>query len=772
MRALFRLLVIVSCTLAVSQVADAAPTAIEYFHNGYGHYFVTASPQEIAALDAGTPPGWTRTGESFEVLAVGTYGASNVCRFWSGQTFAPKSSHFYTSNAAECAERRGDPAWTYEGERFALLMPDGGGTCADGAIPLYRLYNEGIGNAPNHRYTTSLTIRAGMLAQGWSAEGVGSGVVGCVLPSLQPVLVKGHVIGGGAIEGALVCHDGNRSGRCDTGEAQAYTDADGAYQLTIPNDVPVPLVAEVIAGRARDGGEPQSTVGASYRMSTPSRAYGTAITPFSTLVQLTDRSDYLLAEDQVRGLIGLPPYFDIRITAPAKAGSLTQSVAKWVVSALQRNGLALDLSAPNALDTVISSFSIALTDLPQLSITTKGGVPIESKEVYVDATYVLTNPAAAVPTVTLNGRIRGRGHSTWGQPKNPYKVQFTNDASYAAIADVLGMRKQRNWALLADYFDRSLIRNKLALSLGTSSVFNDGIKWTPSGQHVEVRLNGDYVGVYLLTEDIRIDPARLNLKRMSSNAAANEVDGGYIVEVDVRLDCYKGEDLDLQLVTPYEVPICIDTPDEEAITQDQLAWIKNLLVGIERDLYRSNRLDGINATSFVDWYLIQELFRNNDAIFLSSDFMWKDTAAAANPKDRRLNMGPLWDFDRGAGNVNYNDNWLVEGCWVSKAYQPNWFSKLFDNPDFLALTISRWKQKRPTLEQYLSFSIDTFARRLMVAAQRNFQRWPIFDVRLTNYYVFSSHDEEVAFVRRFLNDRMVWMDQAFATPEAFNAMCK
>jgi len=771
MRALLRLLVIVSCTLATSQGAHATPTAIEYFHNGYGHYFVTASPQEIAALDAGTLPGWTRTGESFEVLAVGTYGASNVCRFWSGQTFAPKSSHFYTSNAAECAERRGDPAWTYEGERFALMLPDGAGACSGGAIPLYRLYNDGIGNAPNHRYTTSLSIRAGMLAQGWDAEGMGRGVVGCVLPSLAPELVKGRVIDG-TIEGALVCHDANRNGRCDAGEAQAYTDAGGAYELTIPKDLLVPLVAEVIAGRARDSDEPQSTVDVSYRMSTPSRAYGTDITPFSTLVQLTGRDDYLLAEDQVLGLLGLPPYYGIRMSAPAKAGSLTQSVAKWIVKALKANGLALDLSAPTALDTVVSSFSIALADLPQLSITTKDGVPIESKEVYVDATYVLTNPAATIPTVTLNGRIRGRGQSTWGQPKNPYKVQFSNDASYAAIADVLGMRKQRNWALLADYFDRSLIRNKLALSLGSSSVFADGLKWTPSGQHVEVRLNGDYVGVYLLTEDIRIDPARLNLKRMSSNAAANEVDGGYIVEVDVRLDCYKGEDVDMQLVTPREVPFCIDTPDEESITPDQLAWLKGYLVDVERDLYASNRIDRINATSFVDWYLIQELLRNNDAIFLSSDWMWKDTAAAANPKDRRLNMGPLWDFDRAAGNVDDNDNWLTEGGWVSKGYLPNWFSKLFDNPDFLALTISRWQQKRPTLEQYLSFSIDTFARRLVVAAQRNFQRWPIFDVRLTNHYVFSSHDEEVAFVRRFLNERMAWMDKAFATPEAFNAMCK
>ena len=68
-----------------------------------------------------------------------------------------------------------------------------------------------------------------------------------------------------------------------------------------------------------------------------------------------------------------------------------------------------------------------------MRITTKNGAPIVSREDYVDATYALTNPAAAVPTVALNGKIRGRGHSTWGQPKNPYKVQFSNDAAYAAM---------------------------------------------------------------------------------------------------------------------------------------------------------------------------------------------------------------------------------------------------------------------------------------------------------------------------------------------------
>jgi hypothetical protein len=152
--------------------------------------------------------------------------------------------------------------------------------------------------------------------------------------------------------------------------------------------------------------------------------------------------------------------------------------------------------------------------------------------------------------------------------------------------------------------------------------------------------------------------------------------------------------------------------------------------------------------------------------------MWKDTDAATNPLDRLLNMGPLWDFDRGAGNVNYLDNWKTEGCWVNTPTEANWFSKLLDNPDFLALTISRWKQKRPALETFINTSIDTYARRLDGAQQRNFARWPIFGVPLTNYYVFANHAEEVAFVRQFLNERMAWLDKAYASPESYAALCK
>ena len=665
---------------------------------------------------------------------------------------------------------KGDPGWLFEGDVFAMILPDAAGACTGGTVPLYRLYNNGRTGAPNHRYTTRPTIRTAMLDQGWIAEGAGIGVAGCV-PTSEQELVTGRVLDG-RIEGALVCLDLNRNGRCDGSEAQVYSDAAGAYQLTIPRDSTAPLVAEVIAGRSRDNDPTPTTIDVSFRMASPSRAYSTDITPYSTLVHLTGQSDYLLAEDLVRDMLGLPPKYDIGPGAATVTGSLKQTVAKAAVTALKATGMALDLSAPGALAVVVAAFPAALTELPQLRIATKSGTPIESKEDYVDATYSLTNPAAAVPAAALNGRIRGRGNSTWGQPKRPYKIQFSNDASYARITDVLGMKKQRNWALLADYFDRSLIRNKLALSLGSSSVFSDGLKWTPSGQHVEVYLNDDYIGVYLLTEDIRIDPARLNIKKMSSNPTVNDVDGGYIVEVDFRLDCYKGPGLDLQLVTASGVPFCVDTPDEEAITPSQLAYIKSLLVEVENDLSGPDPFASIDPASFVDWYLIQELFRNNDAAFISSDFMWKDTQAATNPRDRLLNMGPLWDFDRSAGNVNYLGNWETQGCWVSKPYQANWFSKLFDNPDFLALTLSRWKEKRGALGVFVNRAVETYARRLAIAQQRNFDRWPIFDVPLTNYYVFANHAEEVAFVRHFLNERMLWLDQAYASPEAFKTLCR
>jgi hypothetical protein len=200
MTRLSRLLIgLAGVVLASSFALAASLSAVEYYHGGYGHYFITASPAETAALDSGQFTGWSRTGQSFGVLDLDTAGAANVCRFWSGQTFAPKSSHFYTPFDWECALAKGYPTWQFEGEVFAMKLPDPFGDCASGTLPLYRFYNDGKGDAPNHRYTTSTAIRLEMIAQGWIAEGRGSGVIGCVpSPSTATSCEDGSV--GGSVK--------------------------------------------------------------------------------------------------------------------------------------------------------------------------------------------------------------------------------------------------------------------------------------------------------------------------------------------------------------------------------------------------------------------------------------------------------------------------------------------------------------------------------------------------------------------------------------------
>jgi hypothetical protein len=152
---------------------------IEYYNASVDHYFITAIPQEIANLDGGLTPGWTRTGQSFLAFAIGTTGIgpsnSPVCRF-----FAPSATtHFYSAIAVECRNVAIDlsATWIIEaGNVFQMEMPDRiTGACPQGTVPVYRVFNNRPG--PNHRYTASVDVRAQMEAAGWVREGYGPNAV-------------------------------------------------------------------------------------------------------------------------------------------------------------------------------------------------------------------------------------------------------------------------------------------------------------------------------------------------------------------------------------------------------------------------------------------------------------------------------------------------------------------------------------------------------------------------------------------------------------------
>ena len=171
--------------MVLTSMAPVAPpssiVAVEYYYPAWNFYFVTAAPAEIAALDGGAFGGaWKRTGQQFNVytLAGAPASSSTVYRFFS-TIFDPSSSHFYTANVAEYNALVSGVGWQLEGPVFSTPQPATDGSCPAGSIPIYRMYNNGMGGAPNHRFTTDINVRAIMLAAGWIPEGQGIGVGFC-----------------------------------------------------------------------------------------------------------------------------------------------------------------------------------------------------------------------------------------------------------------------------------------------------------------------------------------------------------------------------------------------------------------------------------------------------------------------------------------------------------------------------------------------------------------------------------------------------------------
>lgn len=169
--------------------APGTTPAVEYYYSAWNFYFVTAFQSEIAALDGGAFGGaWQRTGKTFNVWPQAVPGSSPTCRFFSIPTaFGGKSAHFYTPFPIECQDLQTNPAlssvWQLEtAAAFYVAPTDASGNCPAGLTPLYRTYNNGIGGAPNHRYTTDPAVQALMISMGWVAEGNGPNVIFACVP--------------------------------------------------------------------------------------------------------------------------------------------------------------------------------------------------------------------------------------------------------------------------------------------------------------------------------------------------------------------------------------------------------------------------------------------------------------------------------------------------------------------------------------------------------------------------------------------------------------
>jgi len=386
--------------------------------------------------------------------------------------------------------------------------------------------------------------------------------------------------------------------------------------------------------------------------------------------------------------------------------------------------------------------------LPQIYIHTDGGAPVTDKENYVSGSIKVVDSLCIYSEDKVfesTMKIRGRGNTTWGMPKKPYKIKFDEKKS------VLGIPKDKEWVLLANYDDKSLLRNITAMEISRRL----GFSWTPEMISVEMWFNDQYQGVYVFTEHKKVSKNRVNIEPASAEENEGEgLTGGYYLEFDnedISEPCWLSSDR-------YEVTLMYHEP--EYPTAEQQEWFKNYLNSFENTLYAlghddrgpKNYEDYIDVNSFVNYYLLEELVKNPDANFRKSTFLTKE-------RGKKMEIYHVWDFDISLGNCNYWGDGLRPEDFVLKGCV--WYNRLFDkDPQWVSAVKKRWNEKYDDLMGVLDY-IDEQAALLGEAQERNFDRWPILGQYVwPNAVWYDTYEEEVDYLKDFYLRRMIWMNSA------------
>ena len=394
--------------------------------------------------------------------------------------------------------------------------------------------------------------------------------------------------------------------------------------------------------------------------------------------------------------------------------------------------------------------------IPIVRITTSGGAEIKDKENYVRGTITIEDPeklCSDVENFSASMGIRGRGNSTWGWRKKPWKVKLDSKAS------LLGMPADKEWCLLANYSDKTLLRNIVAMKLSEIC----GFSWTPKMESVEVYLNGKYQGVYNLCEHKKISKERVNIDIVGENDNEGEaVTGGYYLEME------ESQDETTCWWTAMNVPMMFNTP--EVPTPAQYNYMTGYIDDFEKALCSNDFADPqkgyaayIDVASFINYYIVQELTKNVDGNLRKSSFITKE-------RGKKMEMYHLWDFDLTLGNCGYFP-WKVgngpENFWIknysSKSiYGDGWFFRMFKDPAFVDALQKRWNALLPELKQVTAF-IEEQALILDKAQRRNFDLWGINTVdpemAWIKYTPKGSYSAEIKFLKEFYTSRLEWLDK-------------
>lgn len=373
--------------------------------------------------------------------------------------------------------------------------------------------------------------------------------------------------------------------------------------------------------------------------------------------------------------------------------------------------------------------------IPHFIINTENKVNIVSKDDYVNADL----------TITANGwgdnfsgktRIRGRGNSTWGLPKKPFRLKLDDDAA------ILGLAEEKDWILLANYLDPTLMLNAVAFKIGELLE----LKYTNHAIPVDVTLNGKYIGSYMLTEQVERSKSRVDIHKKN----------GVLLELD------KNYDEDYKFVSNnYGLPVMIKDPDlsdyDKAESDELFQKIKNDFRKFEDEVAsssfpNSNYKDLIDIESLVKYLITYDLTHNMEINHPKSTYMYKD-------EEGKYFMGPIWDFDYA---FDYEGTHVHFGSYSKPLYRKltptstgyTFFSRFMEDPEIRQLYKATWEkfrtEKMPSLMEY----IDTYASHLSESQIKDFRVWE----NASGYPGTTNYSNKISQLKKWLEGRAYFID--------------
>ena len=432
--------------------------------------------------------------------------------------------------------------------------------------------------------------------------------------------------------------------------------------------------------------------------------------------------------------------------------------------------------------------NFSYSTLPIVIINTNGAIIPDDPKINVNM-KIIYNGVGKINQLTdqnfhFDGTVgierRGSSSQTISD-KKPYSIEVRDAAGNDLAVPILGMPAESDWALIAPYSDKALIRDALTYNLAGTFM-----AWAPRTRFCELVLNGDYKGLYVLTEKIKRDKGRVNISKSDSTATSgDDLTGGYIIKIDKTTgnvpgitagfySAYSNNPTNPTKKTLYQY----EYPSLDKIKPAQKTYIQTTVASMEQTMsagYPTFADPSVgypkywDVQSLVDFFIVNELTRNVDGYRLST-FFYKDK----NSINSKLKMGPVWDFNFALGNANYCDgarisNWSVDYnnvCPLDGWGVPFWWSNLMADNNFRKQIRSRWQQLRTKelSNTRINYVIDSMILNLGNAPNRNFQKWQILGRYVwPNPYIGATYESEITYLKSWLTNRIAWIDGQIAT---------